>query len=308
MNNTAPAYNKEEKRVIGMDAGGTKTRAAAFDGNGTLLAEAVDGCGNLVLSYASAKSAICSAIRGVWTDTCEYIAVGAAGASSGEMSERLSAELTAEFGVKTDVMSDAELALTAAFGPSGDGMLVISGTGSVVFLRQNGTMIRSGGWGHILGDGGSAYFTGLTALRTITSLRDRNEPDERLERAVFDALNIGSISELVKYVYAPERTKADLANIAPAIDALEAEGHANAADILWKSADALSDDAAAVIRRSGVSSIDIALSGGHIHHSTALRLNFEQTLRIKTAKNCRLNFRDDLPDPAYAAFRIRFDV
>ena len=64
------------------------------------------------------------------------------------------AELTAEFGIRTDVMSDAELALNAAFGPEADGMLVISGTGSVVFLRKNGTLLRAGGWGHILGDGG----------------------------------------------------------------------------------------------------------------------------------------------------------
>lgn len=297
-------YNKEEKRVIGVDAGGTKTRAAAFDANGKIVAEAVAGCGNLVLSYDSAKSAIVSAIRGVWSDGCDYIAVGAAGASSGEMSGRLSAELTAEVGVKTDVMSDAELALNAAFGPTADGMLVISGTGSVVFLRKNGTLLRAGGWGHVLGDGGSAYFTGMCALRTITNLRDRNEPDEVLERAVFDALGIGGITELVRYVYAPERTKADVAKIAPAVDALAESGHMIAADILWKSADALSDDAAAVLGRAGMANVDIALSGGHISHSDTLRLNFEQTLRIKVGKTCRLNFLTSEPDPAYAAYRL----
>jgi len=301
-------YNKEEIRVIGVDAGGTKTRAAAFDANGTILAEAVSGCGNPVLSYDSAKSAIVSAIRAVWSDSCACIAVGAAGASSGELSGRLSAELTAEFGVKTDVMSDAELALNAAFGPTGDGMLVISGTGSVVFLRKNGTLLRAGGWGHILGDGGSAYFTGLCALRTIVNLRDRNEPDETLERAAFDALGIGGISELVRYVYASERTKADIAAIAPAVDRLAEQGHAVASDILWKSADSLSDDAAAVLRRAEMESVSIALTGGHILHSDTLRLNFEQTLRIKTGGTCRLHFLAEEPDPAYAAYRLYTNI
>ncbi len=297
-------YNKEEIRVIGVDAGGTKTRAAAFDASGNPIAEAVSGCGNLVLSYDAAKSAITSAIRGVCPDGCAYIAVGAAGASSGELSGRLSAELTEEFGVKTDVMSDAELALNAAFGPTADGMLVISGTGSVVFLRKNGILTRAGGWGHILGDGGSAYYTGLCALRTIVNLRDRNEPDEALERAAFDALGIAGITELVRYVYAPERTKADIAKIAPAVDALAEQGHAAAADILWKSADALSDDAAAVLRRAGMDSVNIALTGGHIRHSDTLRLNFEQTLRIKNGSICRLHFLTEEPDPAYAAYRL----
>lgn len=297
-------YNKEEIRVIGVDAGGTKTRAAAFDADGKLIAEAVGGCGNLVLSYDNAKSAITSAVRDIWSEGCTYIVVGAAGASSVELSSRLSAELTAAFGVKTDVMSDAELALNAAFGPTADGMLVISGTGSVVFLRQNGTMLRAGGWGHLLGDGGSAYFTGMTALRTITTLRDFAKPDEALERAVFDALGISGIGELVRYVYAPERNKADFAKIAPAVDALAENGHPIAADILWKSADALSDDAAAVLRRSGAESVDIALTGGHITHSDTLHGNFERSLWDKVGGTCRLNFHADIPDPAYAAYRL----
>ena len=299
-------YNKEENIVIGVDAGGTKTRAAAFDinTNGQIIAEAFAGCGNVVLSYDNAKAAIVSAIREVWRDSCAYIAVGAAGASSGELSERLAAELTAEFGVKTDVMSDAELALNAAFGPTADGMLVISGTGSVVFLRQNGVLTRACGWGHLLGDGGSAYFTGMTALHTITNLRDRNEPDEILERAVFDELGIDGISGLVKYVYAPERTKADFANIAPVIDKLAEDGHPTASDILWKSADVLSDDAATAIRRTGKSAVEIALTGGHITHSDTLRLNFEQTLRLKVSEICKVTFRTDEPDPAFAAYRL----
>lgn len=301
-------YNKEEKRVIGVDAGGTKTRAAAFDADGTVVAEALDGCGNLVLSYDAAKEAIIRAVRGVWSDGCGYIAVGAAGAASGELAGRLSEELTGTFGVKTDVMSDAELALTAAFGPSADGMLVISGTGSVVFLRQNGTLLRAGGWGHLLGDGGSAYYTGMCALRTVVTLRDRMEPDECLEEAVFGALGIGGLSELVRYVYAPERNKADFAKIAPAVNRLAEAGHAAARDILWKSADALSDDAAAVIRRSGMTEVTIALSGGHIHHSDILRRNFEQTLRTKTAGMCKVNVLPDEPDPAYAACRIHYPI
>lgn len=297
-------YNKEEIRIIGVDAGGTKTRAAAYDAAGNLLAETIAGPGNVVLSCDAAKEAIVSAIRGVWTDTCAYIAVGAAGASSGELSGRLASELSAEFGQKTDVMSDAELALNAAFGPAGNGMLVISGTGSVVFLRENGVLLRAGGWGHLLGDGGSAYCTGMTALQTITSLHDRNTPDEVLERAVFDVLGIDGITGLVKYVYAPERTKADFAKVAAVIDELAENGHPVAADILWKSADALSDDAAVLLFRCKLPEVEIVLTGGHITHSDTLRLNFEQTLRQKIRRHCKVIFRTDEPDPAFAAYRL----
>ena len=301
-------YNKEEIRIIGVDAGGTKTRAAVYDGAGNLHTEAFGGCGHVILSYDTAKSSILSVIRGVWDDRCEFIAVGAAGASSGELSGRLSEELTAEFGIKTIVMSDAELALNAAFGPTANGMLVISGTGSVVFLRKNGTNLRAGGWGHILGDGGSAYCTGLYALRMITSLRDYAIPDEELENAVFAELGIDGIAGLVKYVYASERSKADIAKLAPVIDRLAENGNANAEEILWKSADVLADDAAAVLRRSGMDSVNIALTGGHITHSDTLRMNFEQILRLKMDKTCRLHFLTNDIDPTLAAYRLWSDT
>ncbi len=299
-------YNKEEIRVIGVDAGGTKTRAAAFDERGSLVCEAVTGCGNLALSYEDAKNAIESAVRDIWSDTCRYIVIGAAGASNAERAKRLSREMTELFGVKTDVLSDAELALNAAFGPTADGMLVIAGTGSVVFLRQNGTMLRAGGWGHLLGDGGSAYCTGMSALQTITRLRDNGTPDEILEAAVFDVLGIADIGGLVPYVYAKERTKADFASVAPAVDRLSEQGHEAARDILWKSAQLLAEDALSVLRRSGVSSAGIALTGGHITHSVLLRQNF---IRILTENApCPLYFSEAVPDPTVAAYRIFYNI
>ena len=56
--------------------------------------------------------------------------------------------------------------------------------------------------------------------------------------------------------------------------------------------------------RAGLPEVNIALTGGHICHSDTLRLNFEQTLRIKTGSTCRLHFLTEEPDPAYAAYRL----
>jgi len=88
------------------------------------------------------------------------------------------------------------------------------------------------------------------------------------------------------------------------IDKLAEDGHPTAADILWKSADVLSDDAATAIRRTRRSAVEIALTGGHITHSDTLRLNFEQTLRLKVSEICKVTFRTDEPDPAFAAYRL----
>lgn len=302
--------NNVEKCVIGVDAGGTKTRAAVYDKHGNLLSSAVSGCGNLALSYEVARNSIIGSIRsaidgaGIGIEYIDYIAVGAAGGSSATLANRLSAELTKEFGAKTDVMSDALLAMNAAFGANGNGMLVISGTGSVVFVRQNGVLLRAGGWGHILGDGGSAYYTGLCALRQITRLRDENNPDISLERAVFDVIGIGDISELVPYVYSPERQKSDIAKIAPAVNSLAESGNCHAADILLKSASSLSDDAVSVLRRCNAREIEVALYGGHIRNSRILRENFKSILCEKVRDLCTVRFISSPPDPTSASYQI----
>lgn len=302
--------NNTKQCVIGVDAGGTKTRASAYDENGKLLATTYSGSGNAALSYDFAKASISDAIRNLMCDTAVRdkrvvrITVGAAGASSPDLANRLSAELTAEFGAKTDVMSDALLALNAAFGANGNGMLVISGTGSVVFVRQNGVISRAGGWGHILGDGGSAYYTGLCALRLITRLRDTEKIDPDLERAVFDVIGIGDISGLVPYIYAPERKKTDIAGIAVAVDALAERGNENARSILWESASSLADDALSVLRRSEVGEIDIALYGGHIRNSRIFRESFESLLCEKARDLCAVRFISSPPDPTTASYRL----
>src|SRR5690606_40864022 len=54
--------------------------------------------------------------------------------------------------------------------PSGVGIALIAGTGSIAFARnERGETGRSGGWGHIFGDEGSAYMVAVDALRAVRS-------------------------------------------------------------------------------------------------------------------------------------------
>ncbi len=45
------------------------------------------------------------------------------------------------------VESDSEIAYQSAFG-DGDGLLLICGTGSILFGKRNGVEVRIGGWGN----------------------------------------------------------------------------------------------------------------------------------------------------------------
>ncbi len=62
------------------------------------------------------------------------------------------------------VAGDHVIAHRAAFGTS-PGVLVISGTGSIAFGRnQNGETARAGGWGPNVSDEGSAFWVGREAV------------------------------------------------------------------------------------------------------------------------------------------------
>lgn len=79
------------------------------------------------------------------------------------------------------VLSDIELAWAAALGQRGEGILVVAGTGSIVYGRdRRGHDVRIGGLGPLLGDEGSAFWIGREWVRTRPqreALRLAHRPD-----------------------------------------------------------------------------------------------------------------------------------
>src|SRR5262245_41875816 len=66
---------------------------------------------------------------------------------------------------KSSVANDATL-LFAAGTPEGWGLAIVAGTGSIAFtLDRDGKEGRTGGWGYMMGDEGSAFRLGELALR-----------------------------------------------------------------------------------------------------------------------------------------------
>ena len=67
------------------------------------------------------------------------------------------------------VASDTQGTLAAASGDGG--MVLIAGTGSNALLSNpDGTLERCGGWGHMLGDEGAAYFVAMRAGKIFKNI------------------------------------------------------------------------------------------------------------------------------------------
>lgn len=267
--------------VIGVDGGGTRTRVTVVSEEGVVLGGA-EGAASLVSPGVAAASAA------VVIDTCRiaaqaagvelpaaHIWVGLAGVGNPEDREVILGELEkAEVAVAATVASDAEAALHDAF-EGGQGILVISGTGSIVLARgPEGQMVRVGGWGVLLGDEGSGYSIGIAALKAVVRGEDGRSIETLLRDPILEALDVTRTSELVRWVAAAN--KAQIAGLVAVVERAAGEGDSAATEIIEGAVEALVGHVLTALRRLGPwpGRPSVAMSGGLLNPGGPLRTRF----------------------------------
>jgi len=202
--------------IIGIDSGGTSTKAAAYDKNGQKLAEAASGFGNLLNNENEALKNIRQSVEAIFAklpqNNCILIVLGAAGVDSGNYKETIQNDL-ARYNTKVVILNDAWMAHYALLQGQA-GCLVVSGTGSIMIGRHQGKEDRVGGWGNLLGDGGSGYAIAKALTQKILHAYDTGRPYSPLEKQLLQAENFATPFELVKFVYSTSKDRiAELALI-----------------------------------------------------------------------------------------------
>src|SRR5687767_665413 len=276
--------------VVGVDGGGTKTRALLTDENGKQLAEAV-GAGSTVKPQEAERSA--GVIAGVVRDVLEQggkpddkprvLYVGVAGVGRPSEREALYEALTTHnLADELVIDTDFSVALTDAFG-DGPGVLVIAGTGSSAFARgPGGATARCGGWGPVIGDEGSGSWIGRRALSVVGAAADGREPETALTGAVLTAAEVSESSELIKW--AAEATPAKLATLAPVVISVADAGDLRANSIVSMAVEELALHVRALARQLFTderASVPVALTGGLLRKGSSFRKRLEH--RLKTA-------------------------
>jgi N-acetylmuramic acid 6-phosphate etherase len=119
-----------------------------------------------------------------------------------------------------------------------------------------------GGWGHILGDKGSAYEIGLRGLKAIVYYHDRDGEWSILGRRVLRALALNEPNDLIDWVL--NAGKDDVARLALEVFEAWNQGDAIAADILKGAAHSLARDASACARnlQPGGGLVQFVFAGG----------------------------------------------
>jgi N-acetylglucosamine kinase-like BadF-type ATPase len=222
--------------VVGVDGGGTRTRAIIVDGERELGRGEYSGAVATTHDPAPVADAVAGAVRRAArrakvTLPVEAMWAGLAGAGSPAARDAVSAALS-ERGLAACVVvgTDVEAAFQDAFGV-GPGVLVIAGTGSIVWARsRSGRVHRVGGWGRHLGDEGSGYALGMAALRRVTRAADGRAPSTELREVLLAALGLGAVEDLVAWV--DTASKAAVAALAPLVIRAADRGDAGAQELV----------------------------------------------------------------------------
>lgn len=123
------------------------------------------------------------------------------------------------------------------------GVVVISGTGSVVEGFDGRDFIRVGGRGWLISDDGSGYWIGRKALRKVLKMMDGIEEKSELYYKVLNKINVKDLDELVIWTYTSSCQIDLIASIAVAVDEAANEGDENAINILKEGAELLASQA-----------------------------------------------------------------
>jgi N-acetylglucosamine kinase-like BadF-type ATPase len=225
------------KIVLGVDGGGTRTRASILAGEQVLAHGENGSIKRLRVGAEAAEANLRALLKDVYaqagvTSVCAA-SVGVASASMPGTPEWITAVLR-EFGAeRSEVMGDEVIALDAAF-RGGPGILQIAGTGSNTIGRApDGSRESAGGWSSRLGDEGSGYWIGLHSVRRALKAHDREEPTEILRR-VGEIWGTPSLQDLINL--GDSTPGPDFAALAPAMNDLAEAGDAVALGVLRQAA------------------------------------------------------------------------
>jgi glucosamine kinase len=250
--------------VVGIDAGGSKTRAFAVDRDGAVVGRGAGGGANLLASPDPAGSIAAGLSESLGNAKPEAVVLSCSGGDRPADREKGRAILTQLVGpaVRIEVTHDAIAALYAG-NPAGCGVVLIAGTGSIAFGRNDeGEERRAGGWGYLIGDEGSAVWLGLEGLRAAAHHADGRGAGTTITSHVLRELGVGTFMEVIPQLYGrPHPAPAILAAVR-AVGRAAAEADAIAVSIVQRGAHSLARAASVVAAELRLVDGPVYLAGG----------------------------------------------
>jgi N-acetylglucosamine kinase len=277
------------KYYIGVDGGASKTAALVIDEEGEARGRGLAGGSNhLRVGIETATRNIERAVNialveaGIAIRQVEYAYCGIAGADHPAHRQRVIDSLQIFFPRGNFIVdNDARIALTGAVG-FGSGVVIIAGTGSVAFGRnEDGVEGRAGGWGPTIGDEGSGYGIARDGLAAIVRAHDGRSPATKMTELLCYDYDMCSPEDLPRFVYATTTHADDIARYGKLVIEAARQGDAVAKEILDRAGRELADCVLAVARKLSMAKTEfpVAHVGGAFHAGELLLTPMRERLR-----------------------------
>lgn len=218
---------------LGVDAGGTHTRAVVAAADGTVLGVGAAGPGNWQAIGASAAGATIRAA--VWAALGQAAAgkeldgtfFGLAGVRTEEEQAVMRAELARlDLSGALEIGGDLAVAHAGALA-GGPGVVVIAGTGSAAWGRNaRGQTWQAGGWGWLVDDKGGGYWLALRGLAAACEAADGRGAKTELAARAAAYFGAADLRAVLRELHAGKKDRATVAGFAREVRSLAATGDA----------------------------------------------------------------------------------
>ncbi len=204
------------KYYLGIDGGGTRTTAAVSDEKDNLLFKAVGKSINFYsVGMEKARENLIDVVSDIYKNIgrieFESAFIGCSALDNEAEKETISALCDGIIEAKKIGMNSDVYVALASSGEDECRIVAICGTGSIVTgIDENCNVKTKGGWGHILGDEGSAYSIAVNALKATAMLYDEGKRTSLVKMAE-EFFGVDDFRKAIDKIYSIETTKDVLA-------------------------------------------------------------------------------------------------
>lgn len=194
--------NQNKKLFLGIDGGGSKTSFLIEDEDGnTIFYKESKGSSIDTFSYEEILANYQEVLSLPYKVDAIFAGIG--GIASSEDIDNFNNLLRKLPIVKKDTIINSDNDVISALygGLNGnDGIILIAGTGSVVYGKNNEKYIRVGGYGHKEGDPGSSYDLGFKALKYLAKVIDHRYEESDFSIALKEKINVYDYQGFSEYI------------------------------------------------------------------------------------------------------------
>ena len=255
---------------LGIDGGGTKTSFLLLDGDGRLLARHTTTTSYYLEIGFGALRAL---LRDGVVETLKRAGVAperVTSAFAGLPAHGEDSALIADFdsllaGALPRAVIGNDMVCSWAGSLGGDeGISLVAGTGSIAYGEWQGRGGRSGGWGEVFGDEGSAYWLAREGLALFSRMADGRAAPGPLLGLVREHFRLAHDLDLCAAING-DAARSRLAQFARLVSAAAADGDAQATALLVRAGDELAALAGAIARQLALpadAQVPVSYTGG----------------------------------------------